>query len=400
MPLDYFAGFDLYPATMSDATTPAPGSGLDNTPLRYGDTSVGSPDCALGVSDLESDMFGTGNERYRALVLDRKGTPNTSAYAFAMNTGSINTTAMKSFLHRRVFGFAFKDLSNPNDPPSNFPIVGGVMSGSTSGNVSLLSLSPDRMFRFGNVFGTGIYCEQGREYYIELEVTWLPPASTGANFPVTLRAYVDDELVATTNLFTTRGNVAAVSLVCRYGYPQTSSSDTSKVRYGFAHMYRTSRHTTEDESYLYAGRLGPQKVQLVGLKEVVENQGWSTVGASSEVDAISGVGRHDAEQYVGSPEDEGELRFRLDLPTSSRSVIHALDFMTTASRDGAAARMLTTDLVDSSGNAIISGNMATTPGPVNGRLFTLKAGHGMLAAENLKHTVLAASDLVLRAPVA
>ncbi len=395
MALNLIAGFDLYPATMLDETTPEHGSGVRGTPLGMSFSPGTASNCYFGVSTREEDMFGEGEERYRALVLDRKAVGSATAYWNVFSRSNYNTAAEKNFTHRYVLGFAFKDLSNPG-VHNGQQIARCEVTGSVKSNISFFHIDAAGYFVFGGL-RTNTLCEPGKEYYIELELSFHPPSSSSTVFPLVFKAYLDDVLVTTRNIVSITGSNAA-SFSVRLGYPYSTTSDTSRVRYGFAHIYRIIRGLSEPEDSIYANRLGPQKVRLVGLKEVVENQGWVTQGASSEIDAISGVGRGDPEQYLSSPEDEGEIRFALDLPTNSRSIIHGVDFHTATSRDGTAARNLNISLTAADGTAIVEG--VETPDTSIGykKSFQLR-GDTAESAEFLKHNSLANAELTLKAPL-
>lgn len=404
MSVKNFACFDLYPTTMLSDTVPGYLGGIANTPLKdfiVPFSNSGSTSSSIGVSSNPDHDFMVGGQRARSLVVHKSTTTNSNNY-FRLGNG-IGSTVLnhtdnvgKSF--REVIGFAFKWRSLGAGSATVHILNAARYSGSsvsTGQNYSILAMNAGKMIVNGTTLDRDL--NEDQEYYVEAVLS--STLTSGSGNVCTIELWIDGELINSRD-YTIGSTTTAASNFVYYQWRLGPSESTTRVfQMMFAHFYHLSKGFNESPTAPFDNRLGPQKVRLATVKNVTENDGWTTEGAADPVTAWGLDNFGNDEAYVQSPEDDGPLSVQLQLPTNASSKIHGIQFLARTQREGLVARPLNYSFADQGGTVLGTGTHAPQGGnPLNVGLLMV-AGSQTPDTDKLTHANLSNAIFTLRAPV-
>lgn len=406
MSIKNFACFDLYPTAMLSDTVPEYLGGISNTPLKdfiIPFSSSGSASSSLGVSSSPDHDFTVGGQRARALVMHKSNTSNTTNW-FRLGNGAgstfLNQTENVGKSFREVVGFAFKwrAIGTGTVSATAQVLTAARHSGSsvaTGQNYSILAMFGNKMIANGTTLDRDFTPDQ--EYYVEAVLS--SSLATGSTNTCTIELWIDGELINTRDYTVGTPTTSTNNFVFfqwRLG-PSESTSRTMQMM--FAHFYHLSKGFDESPTAPFDNRLGPQKVRLASVKNVVSNDDWTTEGATNPVDAWSFPNFGNDGIYVQSPEDDGALSVQLQLPTNASSKIHGIQFLARTQREGMVSRPLNYSFADQGGAVLGSGTHAPQGGaPLNVGLLMV-TGTQTPDVDKLTHANLSNAVFTLRAPV-
>lgn len=343
MTLKLMAGFDMYLGAADASKFPIQGQGIAGTHYANLFDEVRTPFATntYGVTGLPEHKLGLGSAVERnALVFRRSGSQNTALIARtketykAPNAGDIVACA-----------FTLKVLSGVNTAGYAYNVVtmttsaNGVIGG---GNLLRLQAASDATLQIiwmaaALPLTTFPYLTVGREYHVEVRVYRRPADAVGT---ITADLYIDGEFIISSPAFAGGTGIETNGVKFMFGNAAINANLTITMLLGDILI-------SEPGGTLFAAGIGPQLV-LPSKVTAVTPGNWEKEGNVTAVDTLND---NDDTTYYASPNDAGSMSAKVSAPMVSYPA-RATEVVIRASRDRDAGRVLSVDLLGSTGNSL------------------------------------------------
>lgn len=280
-----------------------------------------------GVTGLEKHKIGAGDERRNTLIFQAGRTTNSVSKTTLGIVSTLTTTPTvnpgRPFGFR--FGFYLTDFTEFPASPATHPSILDLMLGSNI--TSIIQRSVVGGVAYWNIANVPTAQHprvvRGEPIHVEIELSGNPPM-TATTFYLTLKVWINGDLVATSQPWSMTGGPTMGAMLVRPRFVAQAVAVAYMNCFGLSDYVAS----TIDDGVNPVPNLGPMMV-LTGKVESFDGPEWTVVGGSASTVLTDA----DAATYVLSPASKPPMSVKVDLGLPVGADVKGLNVYVRSARD-------------------------------------------------------------------